>query len=181
MITSSEEGRRRALLRKSIQIMIGQRFGRLIVERESIWQERLVKTQRHYWVVCDCGVRKLVQGSSLKTGNTRSCGCLQKEKAKAQWIKHGHCSRNKHHPLYKTWDSMKARCNYPSNPSFRNYGERGIYVNPEWQTSFENFLHDMGPSWKPGLWLDRIDNDGPYIASNCRWVSPAKNLKNRRF
>jgi hypothetical protein len=80
---------------------------------------------------------------------------------------------------YRTWTAMRHRCNTPKNPSFHNYGGRGIRVCAEWADSFAAFVRDMG--MRPaGMCLDRIDNDGHYEPGNCRWTTFAVNSRNRR-
>lgn len=108
-------------------------------------------------------------GESLKQGNTTSCGCRQKEVARAQ-ATHGSSRVGKRTPEYNAWVSMKQRCINPNNPRYKNYGGRGITVCKRWFNSFPNFLKDMGE--KPdGLSIDRINNDKNYCKSNCRWAN----------
>jgi len=142
----------------------GQRFGKLFVESYSHSDNHRVS----YWAcVCDCGNKVAVRGGHLKIGKTKSCGCLRP--------RHGLCS----HRLYKTWESMIGRCKYESNPSYDNYGGRGITVCDRW-LSVIKFIEDMGSTYKEGLWLDRIDNNGHYEPRNCRWTTPSQNLRNRK-
>lgn len=82
--------------------------------------------------------------------------------------------------IYIKWQSMKRRCLHPKSSDFKHYGGRGIELCSEWRT-FEGFMKwDKFPEWKPGLEIDRIDNDGNYEPSNCRWVSRAENTQNTR-
>ena len=85
-----------------------------------------------------------------------------------------------HHPAFAVWHSMKQRCEDPNHRAYHNYGGRGIRVCAEWQHSFETFWRDMGPTYKKGLELDRIDNNREYCAENCRWVERKINVRNRR-
>lgn len=97
----------------------------------------------------------------------------QRNKARA---KHG----MSHTPIYHVWATMKARCESPRLPAYRNYGARGIQVCDRWQ-SFENFLVDMGPR-PDGCSIDRIDPDGDYCPENCRWLPFGENVaRSNRF
>jgi len=120
---------------------------------------------------CDCGVEKPVRARLLlhKTSNSRSCGCARAEtqRIKPSRLKHG---LSKKHPLYKVWKTMRQRCSNPNNKKYHRYGARGIRVCERWD-DFENFVEDMGPSYVPGLTIDRRDNDLGYSPDNCRWVS----------
>ena len=123
----------------------------------------------YYKVQCDCGRIGKLRGATLRMGIALMCGKCAKNDT------HGLSS----HPLYRGWSAMKQRCINPSNSSYRIYGARGIKVCDRWQ-KFENFLEDMGERPK-GLQLDRIDIDGNYEPSNCRWVTPLDNANNRRI
>lgn len=81
---------------------------------------------------------------------------------------------------YRAWQTMRLRCTVPTNAAFPNYGGRGIKVCERWLNSVEAFIADMGPKPSPKHELDRIDNDGNYEPSNCRWVTRSVNDRNRR-
>jgi hypothetical protein len=88
-------------------------------------------------------------------------------------VKHGMSGT----PIYRQWQAMKSRCTLPRHIRYSRYGGRGITFCDEWR-SFEGFYRDMGPSWRPGLLLDRADNDRGYEQSNCRWVTPSVSMRN---
>lgn len=93
------------------------------------------------------------------------------------WPKKGY---TKTHPrLYNVWSGMKQRCINKNTPHYHNYGGRGIRYCDRWH-AFEGFLNDMGESYRPGLTLDRIDVDGPYCKSNCRWIPKSQQSDNKR-
>jgi len=119
---------------------------------------------------CDCGKITNVRASSLKSGDTRSCGCLQRESA----TKHSMYGTR----TYITWYSIKGRCNNPRIDSYPYYGLRGITYTPKWET-FEGFYEDMGKR-PEGKTIDRIDPDGNYTKDNCRWATAKEQRANQR-
>lgn len=160
----------------------GVRFGRLVAQwpvgRDSNF---------HWWLcLCDCGTLRIVRKSFLGTGNSKSCGCLQREKASLQLrehhpFKHGHAHKRGETRTYHSWGCMMERCYGLSSPSRRWYGGRGIIVCSRWRgdNGFVNFLEDMGV--RPlGRTLDRIDVDGNYEPGNCRWATPKEQAANKR-
>lgn len=158
---------------KKVRCQTGDRFGRLLLKEKS----HSDKNGNSKWLCqCDCGNEKIIYLFSLKNGNTRSCGCLLKETTKNVHTKHGKCN----HILYRTWESMKQRCNNSNSTNYANYGARGITVSERWSDSFEDFLKDMEEYHKEGLQLDRIDNNKGYSRENCRWVTRQQNLHNKR-
>lgn len=159
--------------------LTGQRFGRLKVKALTLKIGRKVK-----WICrCDCGTPLIVHAGDLRSGNTKSCGCLQVERAREANTVHRHGEgsyRNGRTPEFIAWQNMVARCSNPQHPSFRYYGGRGINVCERWRSSYENFLADMGRRPSPDLTLDRINNNGNYEPDNCRWATHSDQMRNRR-
>lgn len=99
------------------------------------------------------------------------------------YFKHGmtiNGKSGKTHPVYNSWVSMKQRCYYIKDRSYKNYGGRGIKVCERWLESFQNFYEDMFPTWKEGLQLDRIDVNKDYTLDNCQWATSSQQNKNKR-
>lgn len=160
--------------------LIGQRFGKLQViidHLRHVYANR--RTVRKCLCLCDCGSHVLALASNLKTGHTFSCGCLRTERTRAAILVHGH-SRwgNLTSPTYRSWASMRQRCENPRSQSFPNYGGRGIKVCPDWK-HFSVFLRDMGE--RPfGTSLGRINNSGNYCPVNCAWQRRNEQAVNKR-
>ena len=149
----------------------GQKFGQLLVVK-TVGKN---KQGSYSWLCkCSCGEKTIVSSDNLRRCHTQSCGCLHKETL----TKHGHNSRNKVSPTYRSWKSVIQRCNNPNYRYYHHYGGRGIQVCSRWK-NFAHFLTDMGERPK-GHQIDRIDNNGNYCKSNCRWVTPQTNSRNRR-
>lgn len=135
------------------------------------------KHRKVLWLCeCCCGNKLITQGSALKSGNTKSCGCLHREKMIDALTTHG----LRKHPLYIVWGGMKTRCYNRDYHQYADYGGRGITICDKWKDSFEDFYNDLIGHYVSGMQLDRIDNDGNYEPSNVRWVTQQQNGMNRR-
>ncbi|HZW02802.1 MAG TPA: hypothetical protein VFF68_02650 [Anaerolineaceae bacterium] len=148
----------------------GTRYGRLVVTEIIDGQMRKC--------VCDCGEKIIVRRCNLTSGNTRSCGCLRREIEKTAARTHGATTGKTWSRAYTIWHGMRQRCLNPRNPSFPQYGGRGIAVCEEWKDSFEAFLADMGEP-PEGHSINRINNDGPYSKENCAWASNEQQQRNK--
>lgn len=136
--------------------------------------------QSKFLCQCDCGEFIIVNLNHLKSGNTKSCGCLNKEKRKLpKLIKHQE-SNKRRTVEYNTWVSMKQRCYNINCKDYKNYGGRGIKICDRWLNSYENFLKDMGR--RPiGYSIERLNVNGNYEPINCKWATKLEQNNNRRL
>ena len=134
--------------------------------RHTLWQ-----------CLCECGNKIVVRAKSLRNGDTRSCGCLHKETCKTNGERKTHGLTGS--PTYISWQAMKRRCLKSQEDNYPRYGGRGIEICDRWLNSFENFLADMGKR-PEDLTLDRINNEGNYEPSNCRWATLSEQNSNRK-
>ena len=158
--------------------IIGQTYGRLkVLKREGDF----------HLCRCTCGTERLFRTDRLRSGKTKSCGCLAAElnaasKAaasatpKPQRLHRSDVERQ----LASVWSTMKQRCLNPNYRDYKYYGARGITICPQWVNESAQFIADMLPFYAPGLWLERIDNSLGYSPENCTFVTPKQQAQNRR-
>lgn len=152
----------------------GRKFGRLTVISEA---ERVLYKERRWLCKCDCGNNKVILQGSLLTGKTKSCGCLQSETSRRKATKHNLCGTR----IYNTYNNMIKRCYHPSQKDYEIYSGRGIKVCDEWLNSFSKFVEwALNNGYDDTLTLDRIDVNGNYEPSNCRWVTYKEQMRNTR-
>ena len=153
---------------KKIQDLTGQKFGRLTVIKR-------VENSKHghimYLCQCECGKQKNIIASSLLSGHTKSCGCLNKEVI----TKHGLI----HHRIRSIYKGMKERCYNSHCKKFKYYGGKRIKICDEWLNDLKNFYNwAMINGYQDNLTIDRIDSNGNYEPNNCRWIDMKMQLRN---
>lgn len=140
-------------------------------------------TKRQYLCRCKCGKEITVFVSNLASGNTKSCGCYIAERAAEVHTKHGYAGKTK---IYRIWRNINSRINTVNGSSYHYYGGRGIKICKRWR-DFKNFLRDMEPSFNAhyaehgeDTSIERVNVDGDYKPSNCKWATKKEQLNNTR-
>jgi len=156
--------------------IVGMKFGRLTIMNTYL-KNTGNRSTRFVSALCDCGNTKEVIYGNLKNNITKSCGCYLSETVRERRTTHGLLK----HPLYLKWHHMKQRCYLKTWARYSDWGGRGIVVCDEWKNDFMAFYNwAMNNGYENGLQIDRINNDGNYEPSNCRFVTAKENANNRR-
>ena len=157
-----------------------QKFGRLTVLSDTGKRD---KRGCIIWLCkCDCGEIMEVPGYRLKSGHTRSCGCLKRERMCEIYTIHGDSPRNGRTRLCNIWYGIRQRCLNPKQKRYKHYGGKGIKICDEWKDSYMAFkLWALTNGYRDDLTIDRINNDGNYCPENCRWISLSENVRNSNF
>ena len=168
--------------------LTGKRFGRLVV----IERKENTKQGRARWLCkCDCGNTTIVSSDSLNSGHTSSCDCLRRERSSVALSRLASSRTGEKNPSYKhgdtgsklyyVWAEMIQRCSNPSHRRYEDWGGRGIKVCEEWRNDYSAFKNwAVSNGYKEGLSIDRINNDGNYEPTNCRWATSKEQNQNKR-
>lgn len=178
-------------------MFLNKKFGRLFITGpvEKVMNSKGFVSKRIVYADCDCGKKHVpVNVIGLMRGEVKSCGCLGKENLNKLGegrhngtiqssgnTKHGDSKNySEYHRLYMTWQNMRSRCKYESCDNYKWYGGRGIKVCEEWDNSYEAFkTWALSHGWSPELEIDRINSDGNYEPSNCRWITHYDQVNNQ--
>ena len=153
---------------------IGQKFNRLtIIGYDGVNNDHKMLAK----CKCDCGNIHIATLRDIKNGHVKSCGCLQKEIARNRFLIDNRTDER----LYTIYTNMKARCYNVDSPNYKNYGGRGIIICKEWLNDYTLFkTWSLNNGYNDDLTIDRINVNGNYEPSNCRWVDIKTQCNNKR-
>lgn len=156
----------------SFEELKGIKYGLLTILSES---DIKINNRATAKCICDCGNVFNVSLNNLRIGNTNSCGCIRLKKP-------NNLTHNlRKHPIYSVWANVKQRCFNEKFIKYSDYGGRGIGIDENWKNDFKSFYNwCLQNGYKKGLEIDRIDNNGNYEPSNCRFSSRSENMNNTR-
>lgn len=159
--------------------LTGQIFDRLTVIEKT---DKRDSNGSVIWLCrCACTNEILVKSNSLTSGHTKSCGCINKERASEFCKTHFRTHNLRTHRLYNTWEHMKQRCYNKNNKDYKNYGARGIIVCNEWLDDFMIFYSwAISNGYRDDLTLDRVNVNGNYEPNNCRWATQGEQNNNKQ-
>jgi hypothetical protein len=166
-----------ASLPRKINVILGEKFNRLTVIQD-LGQRQIGSSGLYQFVQveCECGIKKEMLYTDVRSGHNKSCGCYNLEQIKERMTVHGHSDTR----LYRIWKDMRRRCNNPKRKNYPDYGGRGIRVCEDWNDFINFYNWSMEHGYTNHLTIERIDVNGNYEPSNCEWIIRQKQNGNTR-